>query len=82
LICEVVSPSNPGADRLLKMGYYAEAGVPSYLLVEPDGPDLVLRLFRLSQDKYVQHGVGVPGTPLVFTEPFALDLDPAVLMTR
>jgi len=84
LVAEIVSPSNPGADRLLKMGYYAEAGIPWYLLIEPEEPPLhlVLRLFRLEGDQYRQHALAVPGTPLTFTEPFELGLDPAVLTRR
>jgi Uma2 family endonuclease len=83
LVAEIVSPSNPGADRLLKMGYYAEAGIPWYLLLESEEPPLhlVLRLFRLDGDQYRQHALAVPGTPLTLTEPFDLDLDPAVLLT-
>jgi Uma2 family endonuclease len=84
LVAEIVSPSNPGSDRLLKMGYYAEAGIPWYLLIEPEEPPLhlVLRLFRLATDKYIQHALAVPGTPLTITEPFELELDPAVLVAR
>lgn len=78
LISEIVSPSSPSIDRLLKMEYYAEAGIPWYLLVEPR-PELTLRLFRLDGEGYTLHGEGRPGAPLRLTEPVAVELDPETL---
>jgi Uma2 family endonuclease len=78
LVCEILSPHNPAADRVLKMYYYAEAGIPWYLLVEPK-PKLTLRLFKLTGDSYVEQGVGRPGEPLHLTDPVVVDLDPADL---
>jgi hypothetical protein len=78
MVCEIVSPSNAAADRVLKMHYYAEAGIPFYLLAEPQ-PELVLQLFRLVEDKYVLDGEGRPGQPLRLTEPVVAELDPAAL---
>ena len=77
LICEITSPSNPGHDRVLKMHHYAEAGIPWYLLIESDPPQLLL--FRLDGKRYVQHDEGKPGHPLVMTEPVAVAIDPADL---
>jgi Uma2 family endonuclease len=78
LVCEIVSPSNAAADRVLKMHYYAEAGIPFYLLAEPQ-PELTLQLFRLVEGKYVPDGEGRPGRPLRLTEPVVAELDPAAL---
>ncbi|HLL67952.1 MAG TPA: Uma2 family endonuclease [Micromonosporaceae bacterium] len=78
LICEIVSPGNPATDRVLKMHYYAEAGIGWYLLVEQK-PTVTLRLYRLDGDKYTEAQVGEPGRPIRFSEPVRLDLDPVVL---
>ena len=78
-VCEIVLPSNPAIDRVLKMFYYAEAGIPWYLLAEPGSKDLTLRLFKRTGDSYVEQGVGRLGQPLHLTEPVVVDLDPAEL---
>jgi Uma2 family endonuclease len=78
LVCEIVSPSNPATDRVLKMHYYAEAKIPFYLLVQ-DRPRVTLSLSRLDSDGYREECVATPGHPLRMTEPFRLTLDPADL---
>jgi Uma2 family endonuclease len=82
LICEIVSPSNAGHDRVLKFHLYADAGIPWYLLVEPDGESLALTLYRLESGQYVEHSVAKGGQPLTMTEPIAIVLDPAALLPR
>ncbi len=76
LIAEIVSPSNAFNGRLLKMHYYADAGLEWYLLVEPDGDEIGLRLLRLDGDHYTQHAAG---GVLTLTEPVAVTIDPADL---
>ena len=76
LIAEIVSPSNAFNGRLLKMHYYADAAIEWYLLVEPDGDEIGLRLFRLDGDHYTQHAAG---GVLTLTEPIAVTIDPADL---
>jgi Uma2 family endonuclease len=78
LVCEIISPSNPATDRVLKMHYYAEAGIAWYLLVDPE-PELTLRLYRLNGTRYAEHAVGRPGEPLKLTHPVHVVIDPSTL---
>ncbi|GAB3815818.1 Uma2 family endonuclease [Micromonospora zhanjiangensis] len=78
LVCEIISPSNASTDRVLKMHYYAAAGIPWYLLVEQDTG--TLHLHRRSGPHYVAHSVTKPGTVLRLTEPVTVDLDPERLL--
>jgi Uma2 family endonuclease len=78
LVCEITSPGNAGNDRVLKMHLYAEAGIGWYLLVDPE--PLMLRLFRLDGDKYVQHTIAGVGEILRLTEPIRVDIDTSVLV--
>jgi Uma2 family endonuclease len=50
-VVEILSPGSRRLDRVLKYSEYAEAGVPTYLLVEP-GPPVVLSEFRLVGEAY------------------------------
>jgi Uma2 family endonuclease len=76
LVCEITS-TNAATDRVLKMHYYSAAGIPWYLLVDPQGP--TLNLFRLDGDKYVEEASAAPGERLLFTAPIVTELDPASL---
>ena len=78
LVCEITSPSNAGHDRVMKTHYYAAAGIPWYLLVDPDEP--TLHLFRLDAAAYREHAVAAPGTLLAMTEPVRAAIDPATLV--
>jgi Uma2 family endonuclease len=77
LVAEIVSPSNAAMDRVLKMHYYAEAGIPYYLLVEQE--PLRLQLFRLDGEHYVLDAKAEPGSLLRMTQPLRVEIDPATL---
>jgi Uma2 family endonuclease len=51
LICEVVSPASAVMDRVLKMHGYAAAGIPCYLVAEPE--EGALHSNELSGDRYL-----------------------------
>jgi len=84
LAVEVVSPSSGLRDRETKRALYAETGIPSYWLVEPDEERPTIRLteFALGPDKtYVRVVHRVTG---VFrTEaPWPLEIDLTALSAR
>jgi len=76
LICEITS-TNAAADRVLKMHYYAEAGIARYLLVDPK--PLRLSLYRLDGKTYVEEASAGAGETLLVTAPVTVELDPASL---
>lgn len=78
LVCEVTSPSNAATDKVLKMHYYAEAGIPWYLLVEHQ--TIRLRLFRLQNGTYVEHSTAAPGEVLRMAEPVTAEIRPESLL--
>ncbi|GAA4602363.1 Uma2 family endonuclease [Actinoplanes octamycinicus] len=79
LVAEIVSPGNAGNDRVLKMALYAAARIEWYLLVEPNGHTLDLRLLQLDSGHYREQA---RGERLLATEPFPFELDAASLLRR
>jgi Uma2 family endonuclease len=78
LVCEVTSPSNAATDKVLKMHYYAEAGIPWYLIVEHK--TITLRLFRLQNGTYVERFAAEPGQVLRLIEPVTAEIRPESLL--
>lgn len=78
LVSEILSPSNPATDKVTKMHFYAVAGIPWYLLVDPQSGILVL--YRLTDGNYAEHATAKPGDPLLLTEPVVVAIDPAELL--
>lgn len=78
LVCEIVSPSNASADRVLKMHYYAAAGIPWYLLVEQE--TATLHLYELAGDTYREHSVTKAGQELRLTMPMSATIWPEKLL--
>jgi Uma2 family endonuclease len=83
LVSEILSPSNEAYDRVDKLRAYASAGIPWYLLAEPDLTDyrsITLRLYRLDGAAYVEHAVATDGEVLKSDAPFAFAIDTAELL--
>lgn len=83
LVAEVTSPSNAAYDRGPKKAKYESAGIPWYLLVEPDRSSyhgVALHLYRLDGRRYVEHISARYGEPLVSGEPFLINVDTAGLL--
>jgi Uma2 family endonuclease len=81
LICEIVSPSNANTDWVRERNAFAKAGIPWYLIVDPEPiSSLTLHLLRLQVGHYVEYATTKVGETMRFTEPFVLDLDVAELL--
>ncbi len=63
LAVEVVSPSRPAHDRIVKRQLYARNGVPEYWIVDPTEPGI--EVLRLDGDAYAPAGWFTPGKTLV-----------------
>ncbi|MDG4823843.1 Uma2 family endonuclease [Asanoa sp. WMMD1127] len=75
LVCEITSPETAVTDRVVKTQLYADAAIPSYLLVERTLFSLTLTLFQLCGSRYAEVGTAHPGQLLSLTEPILVDLE-------
>jgi Uma2 family endonuclease len=78
LAVEVLSPSTRRVDRLLKRDRLQEAGVPSYWLVDPAGPEVTV--LELRDGAYAEVAVVGPGEAVELTQPFPVRLEPSALL--
>ncbi|MEV1146638.1 Uma2 family endonuclease [Micromonospora sp. NPDC049799] len=78
LVCEIISPSNAATDKVLKMHYYAAAGIEWYLLVEQE--TLTLHLYQRQGAHYVERSVTKAGETLELTEPVRASIRPDELL--
>lgn len=75
LVVEIVSPDDPSRDYVAKRADYAEVGVLEYWIVDPQVA--TIRVLRLQDDVYVEHGAfarGTTATSALFPE-FTVDVD-------
>lgn len=74
LAVEVMSPSSRTYDKVFKREVYAEAGIPHFLLVDPDPDPASAVLFTLRGGGYAVTARSRDGR-LRFDEPFPADVD-------
>ena len=78
LAVEVLSPSTSRVDRLLKRERLQEAGCPSYWLVDPDEPSILV--LEMRDGGYVEAGRATGSESLTLTAPYAVTVCPAELL--
>jgi len=61
LVMEVVSPDDPGRDKITKRREYARAGIPEYWLVDPFEKTVTVFSLPEQAEEYAVHGVFVGG---------------------
>jgi len=72
LAVEIRSPSSGLYDRTLKRAAYAEAGIPSYWLVDPQQPSI--SVLELSPDGYVEVARATGAQPVTVGRPFPVTI--------
>ena len=77
LVVEVLSDRTMTADRTVKAAKYAQAGVPSYWIVDPDEPSVTA--LSLAGDVYVEDAVVRGNEPYRAQRPFPVTVVPAQL---
>ena len=78
LVIEILSPSTSHIDRGRKREIYAEAGVPHYWIVDPDGP--AITIYELIDGAYTETAHASGAQNLTVSHPVALTLTPADLL--
>jgi len=78
LAVEVLSPSSRRIDRMLKFARYAEAGIASYWIVDPEEPRLLA--FELVGEDYVEVADVSGDEEWTARRPFSVTIRPAALL--
>jgi Uma2 family endonuclease len=78
LAVEVLSPSTRAKDLVLKRALYEDSGVPSYWVVDPDEPSLVV--WELEHGAYVERARVTGDDEAAVSAPFAVKVAPAALL--
>ncbi|MFE9749132.1 Uma2 family endonuclease [Saccharothrix saharensis] len=71
---EVLSPSNRVNDLVLKRKLYADAGIPFYLVVDPEGDEVTATMFELDAGEYVESARSADGV-LKLERPFPVTIE-------
>jgi Uma2 family endonuclease len=83
LVAEIVSPGNQRRDYHDKPRIYAEAGIPTFLRVEPTGIGApYVEVLQLYHGAYALIAKVNAGQTLELAEPFPVAFDPARLLGR
>ena len=73
----MLSPSNPGNDRVVKLNKYAEGGIPNYWIVDGQARRLTVYELEPGRSAYVRVVEVDAGTIYRTDRPFPVELDPA-----
>lgn len=78
LAVEILSPSTRRVDLLLKRDRYEAAGIPSYWLVDPQGPSVTV--LELVDARYAERARASGPAALPVRKPFPVEVVPARLL--
>ena len=78
LTVEILSPSTKHLDLAYKRARYEAAGVPSYWVIDPDGPSIIA--WELIDGAYTEVGRATDDTVLTLNQPFPVTIVPAALV--
>ncbi|MCO8269820.1 Uma2 family endonuclease [Actinoplanes sp. TRM 88003] len=73
LVGEVTRPGSDSAATPSRIEHFAAAGIPWFLLAQPETPEhraVSIRLFHLRDGRYLEHTAATPGQTLVTKDPF------------
>jgi Uma2 family endonuclease len=73
LIIEILSPSNPDYDRVLKMEVYERVGVPEFWIVDPE--EMTIHQFVLAEGKYLLRCIATTTIQAVAIDQVEVDLN-------
>ncbi|MFM8330295.1 MAG: Uma2 family endonuclease [Candidatus Methylumidiphilus sp.] len=81
LVMEVISPNDPGRDKIIKRREYARAAIPEYWLIDPLEQTVTVLALTEQAEEYATHGIygleshassaTLPGFTVAVTELFA-----------